>query len=150
MIFRFNKAQLSKEQRESLDKVLGVMQAENEIEIEVVAVEFPEKLKVKLDKDVEMLVVWDGEKKVYSGLTEPVLESEKDTVDLPAPESGVEVETEKSVIPPPRLIHNGRTNELAVHRLAKEFVELVKPLDVNQRMILWIDFSAIVVKELRE
>lgn len=86
MVIRFNKAQLSRVQRESLEEVLAVLQVENEVELDVSVVEFPNKFKVKLDNDVEMIVVWDTEQYVYAGLTEPIPESYKDTVDLPAPE----------------------------------------------------------------
>ena len=105
MIYRFNKAQLSREQRESLEIVLDVFQVENKNEIEVAVVEFPNKFKVKLD-DIEVIVVWDDEKKSYGGLSEPIptaeqiieqakkskLESEKDTVDIPAQKPGLEPE----------------------------------------------------------
>lgn len=138
MIFRFNKAQLSKVQRESLEKVLAVMQVENEIEIEVIAVEFPEKFKVKLDNDVEMLVVWDGEKKLYSGLTEPqpepesTPESQKDTVDIPAPELDLSPVLERA------------------GALATALVNLVKPLNTDQRCDVWIKFCTVSMKGFLE
>ena len=101
MKIQFNEAQLSRPQLKSLNEVLDVLQAENEIEIIVTPVEFPLKLRVLLDNDVEMLLGWDADKQSYAGLTTPerleqdikdlanetIPESEKDTVDLPKPET---------------------------------------------------------------
>jgi len=106
MKVQFNEAQLSRPQLKSLNEVLDVLQAENEIEIIVTPVEFPLKLRVLLDNDVEMLLGWDADKQSYAGLTTPerleqdikdlasetIPESEKDTVDLPAPEPTPETE----------------------------------------------------------
>ena len=70
MKIKFNTAQLGRVRHDSLARVLNVLESENEGEIEVSAFEFPEKLKVKVDKGV-MVLVWDTEKESYSGLTEP-------------------------------------------------------------------------------
>ena len=59
MIFRFNMAQLSNEQRESLEDVLAKLQESNKAEIDISVVEFPKSFKVKLDEDVELIVLWD-------------------------------------------------------------------------------------------
>jgi len=86
------------------------LQLENEDELEITPVEFPYKLKVKLDDDIEMLLGWDFDNASYAGLTTPEVqeellakpespnkpktgaikpfelpESEKETVDLPGP-----------------------------------------------------------------
>ncbi len=70
MIYRFNKAQLERNMLDSLEQVVAVLQSENEAEIEVTALEFPNKLSVKLDEG-PMFLIWDAEKKSYSGLTSP-------------------------------------------------------------------------------
>lgn len=77
MKYRFNKAQLERDRLDSLEQVVAVMQSENQAEIEVSALEFPDKLSVKLDSDT-MVLTWDAEKKSYSGSTipEPELEPE--------------------------------------------------------------------------
>lgn len=84
MNFQFNPAQLSRVERNSLIEVLGVMESENDQEIEVRAIEFPLKFAVKLDDNVEMLLVWDAEKQCYAGITEP--ESLAKTVIEPEPD----------------------------------------------------------------
>ena len=71
----FNTAQLLRVQQESLKEILNVLQSENGDEIEVSAFEFPNKLSVKVDKGL-MILVWDPEKKSYAGLTEPEPEPE--------------------------------------------------------------------------
>ena len=71
MNFQFNPAQLSRCQQNSLMDVLGVIQSENKDELIVTPVEFPNKLKVKLDDDIEMLLGWDADKQSYAGLTTP-------------------------------------------------------------------------------
>jgi len=81
MNLQFNPAQLSRPQRQSLIEVLGVMESENDQEIEVRVIEFPLKFAVKLDDDIEMLLGWDAEKKSYAGLTTP------DPIPDPIPES---------------------------------------------------------------
>lgn len=116
MKIQFNEAQLSRPQQESLIKVLDVLQAKNENELEVTAVEFPKKLMVKLDDDIEMLFGWDADKKSYAGITEPespnepkagaiksfeLPESQKDTVDLPEPEHGTHILSDERPKPEP-------------------------------------------------
>ncbi len=77
MIFKFNVAQLSRCQQKSLMDVLGVIQHENSVELVVMPVEFPKKLKVKLDNAEEMLLVWDDDgKHTYAELTTPEVEPE--------------------------------------------------------------------------
>ncbi len=147
MNFQFNPAQLSRCQQNSLMDVLGVIQSENQNELEVTPVEFPLKLKVKLDGDIEMLLGWDAEKKSYAGLTTPERleqdikdlaservqpESEKDTVDLPGPE------------PEPDLSPVVER----VQVLARAYVNLIKPLSVEHRVECWIEFCRIFIKEL--
>lgn len=84
MNFQFNPAQLSRPQRNNLIEVLGVIESENDQEIEVTVVEFPEKLMVKLDDDTEMILVWDFDKQSYSGLTKPEPEPESDELGIGA------------------------------------------------------------------
>ena len=139
MKIQFNEAQLSRAQQKSLIEVLDVLQNENKSELEVKAVEFPNKLMVKLDDNIGMMLGWDSEKECYSGLTEsdrtePVPEPEHGTleVDLPA--------TEPDLSPV----------VVRVHALAQAFVNLAKPLNTNQRLELWIDFCKVLFKELLE
>lgn len=139
MKIQFNEAQLSRAQQKSLIEVLDVLQAENKNEVEVAVVEFPLKLKVKLDDDIGMLLGWDAESESYSGITEPdptepvpEPESQKDTVDLPEPELDLS----------PVVVR--------VHALGRAFVNLIKPLNTNQRLELWIEFCKILFKELLE
>jgi len=172
MICRFNEAQLSRPQRESLKKVCDVLQLENELELEVTVVEFPIKLKVTLDNEITMLLGWSYEDNSYSGLTTPEIqdpppdplpfvplpESEKDTVDLPGP-----VEDEQESKPDVCLDMAGkiipgtdsRGSELDLapvlersDALANAFVKLAKPLNNDQRQEIWIRFNAILFKEL--
>jgi len=156
MKIQFNEAQLSRAQQKSLIEVLDVLQAENKNELVVTPVEFPLKLRVKLDDDIEMLLGWDAEKQGYAGLTKPepepdldseqpgsqnltsnstgsqTPESQKDTVDLPEPELDLS----------PVVVR--------VHALGRAFVNLIKPLNTNQRLELWIEFCKILFKELLE
>lgn len=134
----FNKAQLSRHQRESLFGILDVLQSENDSEIEVTVVEFPFKLKVKLDDGIEMLLGWDVEKDGYAGLTKP--ESEKDTVDLPGPESLTETKPEPELDLSPVIVR--------VEALARAFVNLAKPCDTDQRIELMIRVFSVLYKEL--
>lgn len=86
MKFQFNEAQLDRVKREKLRECLGFLQEDNEGEIEVNVFEFPDKFKVMLDDDVELVVVWDDEKSSFSKselLPEPELEPEPE----PEPES---------------------------------------------------------------
>ena len=163
MKINFNTAQLSRPQRESLLAVLDVLQSENQNEIEVTPIEFPLKLKVKLDDDIEMLLGWDPETDGYAGLTtpetvangvlkraldrvaafrekpnpvEPEPESQKDTVDLPEPEPEPSRELVMSEV--------GKR----VQALAQALVNLSKPLGTYQRGEIWMQFCNIYVKEL--
>lgn len=151
MNIKFNTAQLSRPQRLSLLTVLDVMQSENASELEVTPVEFPQKLRVKLDDDVDMLLGWDVDKQSYAGLTTPKTigetlaepESKKDTVDLP--ESGtLEVDLPGPAKPELDL---APVLERAT-ALANAFVKLAKPLNNDQRQEIWIRFNAILFKEL--
>ena len=83
MKIEFNTAQLSRPQQNSLVEVLNVLQAKNKNELVVTPVEFPIKLKVKLD-DSEMLLGWDAVKHSYIGLENP--ESEPEPAPDPTPE----------------------------------------------------------------
>ena len=151
MKFNFNPAQLSRPQRNKLMDVLRVIQAENKNEIEIMPVEFPLKLKVKLDDDVEMLLGWNPESDSYSGIAMPKdwepepetkPESQKDTADLPKPEPKPEPEPEPEPDLSPVVVR--------VHALGSAFVNLIKPLNTNQRLELWIEFCKILFKELLE
>jgi len=140
MKIQFNEAQLSRAQQKSLIEVLDVLQAENKNELEVAPVEFPNKLKVKLDDNIEMLLGWEVDKQSYADLTKPEsesgpetkLESQKDTVDLPKSEPDLS----------PVVVR--------VHALARAFVNLVKPMNTNQRLEMWIEFCKVLFKELLE
>jgi len=147
MKIQFNEAQLSRPQQNSLIKILDVLQSENENEIEVTPVEFPLKLKVKLDDDVEMLLGWDVEKQDYAGLTKlespnkpkagaikpfELPESQKDTVDLPKPEPELDLSP---------------VFERA-EALARALINLTKPLNTDQRIEVWIKFCVVSLKEL--
>lgn len=166
MKFKFNEAQLSRPQRESLRKVCEVLQLENEDELEIIPVEFPYKLKVKLDDDIEMLLGWDFDNASYAGLTTPEIqdplpyvplpESEKDhgteIVDLPGPaKPDVCLDMAGKVIPGSD--RRGSDLDLApvlerADALADAFVKLAKPLNNDQRQEIWIRFNAILFKEL--
>lgn len=156
MKIQFNESQLSRPQQESLINVLDVLQVENKNELVVTPVEFPIKLKVKLDDDIEMLLGWDTEQGIYAGLTtperleqdikdlakeivqepEPIPESQKDTVDLPTPETEPEPDLDLSPV------------IVRVEALARTFVNLTKPLDAEQRCEVWISFITIFIREL--
>ena len=145
MQFKFSPAQLSRAQQNSLMEVLGVIQTENVNEIVVMPVEFPLKLKVKLDNDIEMLLGWNPESDSYSGIAMPKdwepetkPESQKDTADLPKPEPEPEPELDLSPV------------VVRVHALGSAFVNLIKPLNTNQRLELWIEFCKVLFKELLE
>ena len=147
MNFKFNTAQLSRPQRLSLLKVLDVVQKQNENELEVAPVEFPNKLLVKLDGDIGMLLGWDVEKQSYSGLTnltkpksvaealaEP--ESKKDTVDHGT--ETVHLPGELDLAP---VIEKAKA-------LARAYVGLTKPLNKRQLVIVWSEYCNEYVKEL--
>jgi len=76
MIIRFNTGQLERERYDALARLLYELQQKNKSELDVSVVEFPKKFLVKLDDNVEMIIAWDGDKKMYSGLTEPQPEPE--------------------------------------------------------------------------
>jgi len=141
MKIQFNEAQLSRPQQNSLIGILDVLQSENKNELVVTPVEFPLKLKVKLDDDVEMLLGWDVESESYSGITaktepepepDPIPESQKDTVDLPEPK--------------PELVKSEFGQR--VQALAWELAKMVKPLDSYQRGEVWIRFTETFIKEV--
>jgi len=92
MIIRFNEAQLSKEKRENLLCVLEVLQDGNEAEVDVAIIEFPKRFVVKLDNDVEMIIVWDDGKKSYGGLTEPEQEPTPAAKEEPEPDKQKDVD----------------------------------------------------------
>ena len=156
MKIQFNEAQLSRPQQQSLLSVLDVLQSENQNEIEVTPVEFPIKLKVKLDDDIEMLLGWDAETGTYAGLTtpepDPIPESKKDTVDLPKTEPEGELiaalDNAGNVIAGPEL----PMSEIGqrVQALAQALINLTKPLSSYQRGEVWIQFCTIYVKGVME
>jgi len=143
MNIKFNLGQLSRPQRESLEKVLAVVQSENEGEVVVQPVEFPNKLLVEIDGGVELMLGWDLEKSSYEGLTIPKTEpepapkpeSQKDTVDIPTPES-------KPIDLSPVLVR--------VDALAVALINLAKPFDNNVRTELWSAFCKKLFKEFLE
>jgi len=155
MKFQFNPAQLSRPQQNALMDVLGVIQSENQNEIEITPVEFPLKLKVKLDDDVEMLLGWNPESDSYSGISMPkdwepespnkpkagaiksfeLPESQKDTVDLPKTEPKTEPELDLSPVLE------------RVQALARAFINLAEPFDSNVRTELWSEFCKVLFKE---
>jgi hypothetical protein len=72
MIYRFNLAQLTRDQRESLVNVLEPQGLSEKADVS--AVEFPEKLRV-IDGDKNLLITWQAEYKSYvvaSGQESPV------------------------------------------------------------------------------
>jgi len=66
----FNEAQLSRSQRESLAEIGKAFQAENKDEIEVISVEFPDKLMMKGDDSVGIILNWSDDSH-YVGISEP-------------------------------------------------------------------------------
>lgn len=120
MKIQFNTAQLSRPQLESLLKILDVLQAENKNEIEVTPVEFPLKLMVKLDDDIEMLLGWDAEKESYAGLTTPEPKPE------PKPESKPEPK------PEPHIAYVPTPKEVAV--LAYDLMKIYLLFTLEQQM----------------
>jgi len=148
MKIQFNEAQLSRPQRESLMNLLEVMQSENQNELVITEVEFPIKLKVNLDNDIEMMLGWNVDKQCYDGflMPEPIPESEKDTVDLPAQEHGtLEVDlpgkkSEPELDLSPVIVH--------AEALARALVDLSKPLNIEQRIEVWCKFCLVLSKEL--
>ena len=137
---QFNKAQLSRPQLQSLIEVLDVLQSQNENELVVTPVEFPLKLKVKLDNDIEMLLGWDADKQSYAGLTTPEPEPEPEPTPEPTPEPE---------LTPNSLPEIGLAEVIVrVEALARALVDLSKPLNTEQRIEVWIRFCVILSKEL--
>jgi len=146
MKIQFNEAQLSRPQRESLLAVLDVLQSENQNEIEVTPVEFPLKFRVKLDDDIEMIVGWNPESDSYAGLTtpDPIPESQKETADLPIQENFAGQEPLPGPEPELDLSPVIERAEALAHALVK----LSKPLNIEQRIEVWIKFCVVLSKEL--
>jgi len=147
MNFKFNTAQLSRSQLKNLMGVLGVIQSENKNEIEIWPVEFPIKLKVMLDDNIAMLLGWNPETDSYSGISMPKdwepetkPESQKDTTDLPKPEPKPEPKTVTEPEPEPKIEPDLSPVVVRVHALARAFVGLLKPLNPNQRLEMWIEY----------
>lgn len=119
MIIRFNIAQLERERCEALSSMLEELQQKNKAELDVSNVEFPKKFLVKLDGDVEMIISWDDEKKVYAGVVKP------------EPEPEPELSSED------------------VRKLALDLSARLSLVDVGERRLkLWIEFYTIVFGEL--
>ncbi len=149
MNIRFNKAQLSRAQKKSLLEILNVLQVQNELELVVDAVEFPLKLKVKLDDDIEMLLGWDIDKQSYAGLTtpEPIEGSQQELAGLgKAQENFVGQES----LPGPEPELDLSPVVVRVHALARTFSSLAKPLSSQQRFEIGIEFCRVLFKELLE
>jgi len=145
----FNKAQLSRAQKKSLLEVLNVLQTENKNELEVIAVEFPLKLMVKLDDDIEMLLGWDIEKQSYAGLTTPEL-TEESQQELAGLEKAQENFTGQESLPEPEPELDLSPVVVRVHALARTFASLVKLLSPQQRLEIGIEFCRVLFKELLE
>ncbi len=120
MIYQFNSAQLERVQRESLEKVLAVLQTENENELNVRVVEFPKKFSVLGDKG-PMILVWDDEKQSYGGLTEP------------EPEPVAKEEPEPEVV--------------YVRSMACDLARCIKGKDIERSLMLWNEFYSVFMKE---
>jgi len=108
MIIRFNKAQLSREQRESLERVLAVMQVENKSEIDVSIVEFPVKFMVKVDNDVEVIVLWDDAAKLYKLFLDEVTSE-------PEPEPKPESKPELTAVVDPKTLARLKYELMSTH-----------------------------------
>ncbi|MBA7633999.1 hypothetical protein ES703_41570 [subsurface metagenome] len=132
MKIEFNPAQLSRPQNVSLVKVLDVLQAKNKNELVVTPVEFPIKLKVKLD-DSETLLGWDAVKHSYIVLENP--ESTPESKQIPTPK--LEPESELDLSP---------VFERA-EALASALMNLTKPLNIEQRIEVWCKFCIVLSKE---
>jgi len=169
MNIQFNEAQLSRPQRKSLMEILDVLQFENELELVVTQVEFPIKLKVRLDDEIEMLLGWDAEKESYAGLTTPetvadgVLKRcldkvaafrEKPNPVEPEPEPDPIPESQKDTAdlpkqePTPELVKSVVGQR--VQALAQALVNISKPLNTYQRCEVWMQFCEIYVKGIME
>lgn len=134
MKVQFNEAQLSRPQQQSLIKFLDVLQAQNENELVVTPVEFPNKLLVMLDDNIGMLIVWDTERQTYAALVKPEPKPEPDGQFTPAQEPELDLSP---------IVER-------VEALARAFVKLAKPCDIDRRLELWIKFCIVVFKELME
>ncbi len=131
MKIQFNEAQLSRPQQKSLIEILDVLQSENKNELVVTPVEFPIKLKVKLDDEIEMMLGWDAEKQSYAGLTKPeTTEPEPKPDPIPEPELDLSPVIERS------------------QAFACALAKLTKPLERDHRFIVWVDFLTTLLKEL--
>jgi len=147
MNINFNTAQLSRPQQESLKEILNVMQAENKNVLEITAVEFPLKLKVKLDDNIEMLLGWDIEKQSYAGLTkpEPAEESQQELAGLGKAQKNFAGQ-ESLPGPEPELDLSPVFERVGA--LARALVNLVEPLPIENRWECWSKFCDIFNKEL--
>ena len=112
MIVRFNKAQLGRDMENKIDQVLSKMQAGTDIEVEIVAVDFPNRFEIKVGDDVSVLV-WDAETNQFkfigvpfdadelAAMDEPetIPESKKETVDEPGskPDDALSDATKKAI-----------------------------------------------------
>ena len=130
MKIQFNEAQLSRPQQNSLIGILDALQSENKNELVVTPVEFPLKLKVKLDDNIEMLLGWDADKQSYAGLTTPEPEPDPTPEPTPEPELDLSPVFERA------------------DALSRAFFNLSKPLKVDERMKLWTHFLTALLKEL--
>lgn len=148
MIFRFNIGQLEREVNDALAEILCVLQNENESELEIIAVEFPKKFLVRLDDCMEMIIVWDGEKKAFAGISEPELSGEPDMLDkaLVRPEPEPESLTETKIEPEP--VPNFALALEDVDSLAHSLVRAVKHFPSEQRLELYVKFYSALFKEL--
>jgi hypothetical protein len=167
MNFKFNPAQLSRPQRNSLFKLLDVMDSENQNELEVTPVEFPIKLRVKLDDDIELLLGWDVDKQSYAGLTKPERPgpepyrkpkpNEVAAAKIEGPDAGQKVESliDNSLgidldmagrVIGPELVKSEVGQR--VEALANAFLKLAMPFDSEQRIEMWSAFCTVVFKEL--
>lgn len=137
MKVQFNEAQLSRPQQQSLIVILDELQKKNEKELVVMPFEFPIKLKVKLDNDIEILLVWDVEKKSYTTSSFPAPAPEPTPEPTPEPEPEPTPEPELDLSP---------VFERA-DALANALMNLTKPLNTEQRIEVWIRFCVILSKE---
>jgi len=147
MKIQFNEAQLSRPQRESLIKVLDVLQVKNENELVVMPVEFPNKLLVMLDDNIGMLLGWDVDKQSYAGLTVPESPNKPKAgtikpFELPEPESLTETKLEPELDLSPVFER--------AEALARVLINLSKPLNTEQRIEVWVKFCLVLSKEFME
>lgn len=130
MKVKFNEAQLSRVQRESLINIVYNLQADNEVEIEVSAIEFPDKLMFKGDDNIGLVFLWDPDMPAYVPLEKPE----------PEPESLTETKPEPELDLAPVFEHS--------KAIACSLVDLYKPLNVEQRTEMLIRFFSVLFKEL--